>query len=249
MRKNVLIIGASSGLGKELALQYATDGWKVGVLARRTSLLLELSKLFPTTLLTQQGDISSPEIDTQLQTISSAMEKIDLIIVCASVVHMDTDIGSGKEAETIAINVQGYATVLQFAWNYFIKSGKGQIVGITSIAAARGNRNAPAYCASKAFQSNYLEGLRMRAKFENNAITVTELLPGYIDTDMAKGERIFWITTASKAALLCIKAISRQRARAFIPGKWRIVFTIQRFLPIFIYDKLLNGSWKFRRSS
>ena len=103
--------------------------------------------------------------------------------------------------------MQGFTRVLNFAWHYFNEQGGGQIVVITSVAAARGTKNAPAYNASKAFQSSYVEGLRLKAMHMNKKIVVTELVPGYIDTEMAKGDRIFWMASVEKAAKQSRKAI------------------------------------------
>src|SRR5436190_1435522 len=83
------------------------------------------------------------------------------------------------ELNTVDTNVRAYITALNVAWHYFRQRGNGHIVAVTSIAAARGNKTAPAYNASKAFQSNYIEGLRIKSKYENNKIVITELIPGY----------------------------------------------------------------------
>jgi short-subunit dehydrogenase len=137
--------------------------------------------------------------------------------------------------------------VLNTAWHYFKEKGNGHIVAVTSIAAARGNKAAPAYNASKAFQSNYLEALRVMSKYEKNKIVITELIPGFIDTAMGKGDRMFWIATVDKAARQSKRAIDKKRMRAFITKRWWLIYRILRLLPVFIYDPFINGSWKLNR--
>jgi short-subunit dehydrogenase len=111
---------------------------------------------------------------------------------------------------------------MTFAYGYFEKHPPGQIVGISSVAALRGNPLAPAYNASKAYQSNYLQSLRIKSRKAGKDIRVTEIRPGFVDTDMAKGDKLFWVASPEKAALLMYKAIIRKKRVAYISRRWRI---------------------------
>jgi short-subunit dehydrogenase len=247
MSKKIVIVGGSSGLGRRLAELYAAEGFGVGVIARRENLLTSLQKDFPDNIVIKKADIAEETIDQSLLEIINELNGVDIIIVAASIVNFNNSLLAKPEIETISINVHGYTKILTTAWQYFKEKGQGQIVGITSIAAARGNKVAPAYHASKSFQSIYLEGLRVKAKYENNSITISELIPGYIDTAMGKGDRLFWVARLEKAALQAKKAIEKKKARSFITKRWWFVYHLQRFLPIFIYDSIVNGSWKLKR--
>lgn len=246
MNKKIVIIGASSGLGKRLAELYANKDCEVGIIGRRENLLTELAQLYPGKICKRKADIADENIEQHIRELITALNGVDIIIVAASIINFNTDLLHQPELETIDVNVKGYTKVLGIAWQYFKEKGNGHIVGITSIAAARGNKLAPAYHASKAFQSVYLESLRVKAKYEKNNIVITELIPGYIDTAMGRGDRLFWVTPPDKAARQAIKAIEKKRARAFITKRWWFVYQVQRFLPIFIYDSIVNGSWKFK---
>lgn len=247
MSKKVLIVGASSGLGRRLAELYASEGWKVGALARRENLLTELQQLFPGKIFIKKADVADENISQFIKELIETLNGIDIIIIAASIIRFNNDLQAEPEKETIAINVKGYTNVLNTAWQYFKEKGMGHIVGITSIAAARGNKIAPAYHASKSFQSIYLESLRIKAKHEKNGVVVTELTPGYINTEMGKGERMFWVASLDKAARQAKKAIEKKKSRVFITKRWWFIYHIQRFLPIFIYDSVVNGSWKLKR--
>lgn len=247
MNKKILIIGGSSGFGRQLAISYASDGHKVGVIARRTSLLKELQVDFPGKIITRSGDIADTSIEKTITELTNELNKVDIIIVAASVIHFNNELHYKIEKDTIDINVTGYTNVLNIAWQYFKEQGYGQIVGITSIAAARGNKIAPAYHASKSFQSIYLESLRVKAKFEKSNIIVTELIPGYMETAMGKGDRMFWIASLEKATAQAKKAIEKKKTKAFITKRWWLVYHFQRVLPNFIYDSIVNGSWKIKR--
>ncbi len=245
MNKKVLIIGGSSGLGRQLATVYASKGYTVGVLARRGHLLTELKNEYPSIII-QQADIAEASIGEVVGQMIGTMKGLDIVILSASIIHINTELTPLPEEETISINVTGYTRIITTAWPYLKSAGGGQIVGITSIAGARGNKWAPAYHASKAFQSVYLESLRIKAKHENNNIRITELIPGYMNTQMAKGDRKFWVASVEKAARQSYMAIQRNKKRAFITKRWWLVYHVQRLLPIFIYDWVSNGKWKFQ---
>lgn len=247
MNKKILIIGGSSGLGKKLAELYAADGCQVGIVGRREYLLKEIREQFPGNIRILTADISHQDIDRQINEFIRSMDGVDIMIITASIVEFNKELSAEPELNTIATNISGFTRIINSAWHYFNKKGGGQIVAVTSIAAARGNKQAPAYNASKAYQSSYLEGLRLKAKHEKNNILFTELIPGYMDTAMGKGDRLFWVAPIDKAAHQAKKAIRKKRRRVFITKRWWLVYHIQRILPGLISDLILNSSWKLKR--
>lgn len=249
MSKKVIIIGASSGLGRRLAELYAEEGCTIGIMARRGNLLKELELQYPGKIFSQQADIADENISLNIKDLIRKINGVDIIIIAASVINFNNTLAEKPELETIIINVTGFTKIITAAWEYFLQAGKGHIVGVTSIAAARGNKAAPAYHASKSFQSIYLESLRVKSKSDKANISITELIPGYIDTAMGKGDRLFWVASPNKAAKQSKRAIDKRKARAFITKRWWFVFHLQRLLPIFIYDAVVNGSWKLKRNN
>lgn len=114
--------------------------------------------------------------------------------------------------------------------HYFFQQDHGHLVGISSIAALRGIPGAPIYSASKAFVSNYLEGLRAYAHNHKKNITVTTIEPGFVDTAMCKAESGFWCATPKKAAEQ-IYAIEKKKTHAYITRRWRLVAWLFKILP------------------
>lgn len=249
MKKKIIIIGASSGLGRRLAELYAEEGCTIGVMARRGTLLKELEQQFPGNIFSKQADISNENISEILNELISQLKGVDVIIITASIINFNSTLAENLETETIAINVTGFTRIVTAAWQHFKQTGSGQIVGITSIAAARGNKTAPAYHASKSYQSLYLESLRVKSKNEKANIIITELIPGYIDTAMGKGDRLFWVSTLEKASRQSKNAIDKKKSSAFITKRWWFIFHIQRLLPNYFYDTFINGSWKLNRKN
>ncbi len=92
----------------------------------------------------------------------------------------------------------------------------GHLVAISSVGGLRGSRQAPSYNASKAFQINYLEALKQKATFLNIAVSITDIRPGFVETDMAKGEGQFWVASVNKAARQIFDAILNKKEIAYI---------------------------------
>jgi short-subunit dehydrogenase len=234
-----IVIGASSGIGKELAIVLSQQGYTVGLTGRRIDLLEELKSNLPNPAFSKQMDISDhPKAMDLLENLIEEMGGVDLIVISAGVGFINADLNWGDEKKTIDVNVAGFAAMANVAFRHFVQVGKGHLVGISSIAAIRGNGEAPAYNASKAFISNYLEGLRTRASKAGLPILVTDIQPGFVDTAMAKGEGLFWVAPPQKAARQIQKVIQRKAKHAYVTKRWALIGCLLRVMPDFIYSKL-----------
>jgi short-subunit dehydrogenase len=237
--KKAIIVGASSGIGRDLAKILAGKGYAVGLIARREALLRNIQGELPSKAYIKAIDICNRD-DTQkgLTGLITEMGGADLVIISTGIGFINPELDLDKELETVATNVQGFVTVANVAFRHFVRQGAGHLVGISSIAAIRGGAEAPAYNASKAFISNYLQGLRQKAAKSKLAITVTDIQPGFVDTDMAKGEGIFWMAPVQKAAAQIYRAIERKRPHAFVTKRWRLVAWMLKIMPDFLYHRI-----------
>lgn len=237
--KKAIIVGASSGIGKELALLLSEEGYEVGLAARRNELLTEVAANCKTRAITAKIDVKNcAEAVEALHKLIEALSGVDLIILCAGIGHINPDLAWELEKETIDTNVTGFTALAGAAMKYFFEKGRGHLVGISSIAAIRGDHSGPAYGASKAFMANYLEGLSKKAAREKPGVIVTDIQPGLVDTAMAKGEGLFWVAPPRKAARQIFKAISAGKRKAYITRRWALIAWLLRILPDFIYNKL-----------
>ena len=116
--------------------------------------------------------------------------------------------------------------------------GAGHLVGISSLAALRGVGGAPAYAASKAFVSNYLQGVRYRFRKLKLPIVVTDVQPGFVDTAMAKADNLFWVASPQKAARQILAAIRGRKAHVYVTKRWRLIAWLMRLLPDAVYSRL-----------
>ncbi len=237
--KKAIIIGASSGIGKELTKIFASHGCEVGIAARRTDLLNELIAEIPTKIYTATIDIKNTDIAIQsLEKLIKDVGDVDIIVISSGVGHMNSLLDWSKEKETIETNVSGFTAMAGVAMHYFIQKRSGHLVGISSIASIRGDNAGPAYSASKAFMSNYLEGLRKKVAKEKIDITITDIQPGFVNTAMAKGGGLFWVASPQKAAKQIYQVIQQKKKKAYITKRWAIIAWLLKIMPDFIYNKI-----------
>ena len=237
--KKAVVIGASSGIGKELAKVLSQNGYTVGLAARRVDLMEGLEKeLFGTSYI-KRIDVSEADAAMdRLEELIHDMGGLDLIVISSGVGFINPGLEWKDEKATIDVNVSGFAAMANVAFRHFLEKGSGHIVGISSLAAIRGAADAQAYNASKAFVSNYLEGLRQKAAKAEGCIIVTDIKPGFVDTAMAKGEGLFWVAPPEKAALQIYRAIEQKKKHAYISKRWRAVAWLLKVMPDWVYNKL-----------
>lgn len=235
--KKAIIIGATSGIGLELAKLLAHSGYSIGITGRRLHLLEKLKSELGGNVFLQAVDVTQPDAPNNLQRLIMTMGGVDLMIISAGTGSIDPSLPWGKEKETIETNVLGFTAMANVAWHHFGEKGRGHLVGISSIAAIRGG-DSPSYNASKAFVSNYLQGLRYMAAKSKLPITVTDIQPGFVDTAMAQGESLFWVSSPQKAASQIYEAIKKKKKHAYITRRWRLIGWFLKLIPDILYHKL-----------
>jgi len=236
--KSAIVIGASSGIGRALAVAPSREGYRLGLVARRTELLAQLQTELAGPSAIKTVDVSQPELAIPLvRALIEELRDVELFIVNAGVGFENRPLAWEPERDTIAVNVLGFAAMVNVAVAHLEARGSGNLVGISSIAALRGNRAAPAYNASKAFASNYLEGVRYRFNKLKLPIAVTDIQPGYVDTPMAKGN-LFWVASPEKAARQIVDAIRARRHHAYITRRWRLIAWLMKALPDVVFRRI-----------
>jgi short-subunit dehydrogenase len=237
-RKRVIIVGASSGIGREIACKYVEHGCKVGITGRRLNLLQELQQQHPHQIFIASFDVTSTGNLERIQQLINEMGGLDLLIYNAGFGEPSLELDCETELLTTRTNVNGFVEIVGFAFNYFMAQGYGQIALTSSVAALRGNSWAPAYSASKAFMSNYAEGLNLKARKQRKDLVITDIRPGFVKTKQAKGNRQFWVASVKKAAGQIVRAIEQKKRVVYVTKRWRLVAFFFRFLPFWLYRRL-----------
>ena len=237
--KRAVIIGATSGIGRELGFELHRRGYIVGATGRRIDRLEELKEILEKRIHIQYMDVTQyPEAKTHLRSLIDQMEGMDLIVLNAGVTDFGKRSGWKAQKKVINVNISGFASLAAFSFEYFLQQGNGHIAGISSVAALFGNGLSPAYNASKAFVSTYLQGYRQKANHSDADITVTDIKPGYVESEMTEGRKgLFWISGTPLAARQIADAIEGKKNHAYIPRRWRLAAWLIKLTPNWVFDR------------
>ncbi len=238
--KKTVIIGATSGIGRALAVELHERGYIVGATGRRMEKLLELEDELHHRIYIQQMDIAKLEESRQkLQSLIEQMEEMDIIVLNAGVSNYQGKSGWETEKYVIEVNVAGFCSLANYSFSYFKKRGRGHVVGISSIASLFGHGLSAVYNASKSFVSTYLQGYRQKANHAKANIIVTDIKPGFVKSDMTRGlSGLFWVADPQKAARQLANAIEKKKNHAYITRRWRLVAWLMKLTPNWILDRL-----------
>ena len=235
--KKIIIIGGTSGIGKELALLYAGQKNRIAVTGRRKNLLDDLERSLPHGILTSCFDVTGSQNHTKVAELIQALGGLDLLIYNAGYGQPSAQLDWETERQTVQTNVTGFTEIVLYAFTYFAGQGYGQIAVTSSVAGGRGNSWAPAYSASKAFISRYAEGLNIKAKKLGMDIVITDIRPGFVATKEAVVHKRFWVATAPAAARQMITAIEKKKRVAYVTKRWWLIAQLLKIVPFRLYRR------------
>lgn len=237
-----IVVGASSGIGREVARILIADGWTVGIAARRVDKLKELQQLAPNRVHVFQLDVNSSEAEEQLMQQIAEMQGIDLYFHASGIGYQNALLESNLELSTVQTNALGFCRMIGVAFRYFTQQGCGHIAAITSIAGTRGLGVAPAYSATKALQNVYLESLAQLAYMRSLSIFITDVRPGFVQTPLLGESPHFpMLMSAHAVAQQIVKALYRRRKVVVIDRRWRILTFLWRLIPHCLWRKMSIG--------
>lgn len=229
--KQAIIIGASSGIGWELGVQLAAKGYQLGLMARREDCLQKLADSLPGTHFVQTTDVCQAEqAQEELTALIERMGDVALIIVNSGVGSAEKQLDWVIEREMIDVNVRGFAAMALVSYEYFEQRGGGHLAGISSVASHIFGGLTLTYHATKAFVSNYLAGMRSRARRTKLPITITTIEPGFVKTPMVQGNP-FWMAPVEKGVAQMVDGLLKEKNHIYITKRWRLVVWIVYLMP------------------
>ena len=239
MDKKVIIIGATSGLGREVALIYIAQGWKVGVAGRREAELEALRAAYPEQVSAQALDVTKEDAPEKLHALIEQVGGMDVFLLSSGIGKQNYTLETGIELATAATNVEGFIRMTNAAYHYFEKQGHGHLAVISSIAGTRGLGAAAAYSATKGFQNIYMDALDQLARMQKLNIRFTDIRPGFVATPLLTSSKKYpMLMDAPVVALDIVSAIEKKKRVAIIDWKFRLLVGFWRLIPKWIWLRL-----------
>lgn len=237
--KKAIVVGASSGIGHEVARLLIAQGWAVGVAARRIDKLTDLQAMTPERVYTVHIDVTNEDAETSLQQLIERMGGLNLYFHAAGIGWQNPSLNADIELKTMETNAVGFTRMIGCAYRYFANNGGGHIACITSIAGTKGLGPAPAYSATKAMQNTYLQALEQLAVCKQHNIHFTDIRPGFVDTPLLAGtSHLPMLMSTEKVARSIIKAINHRRHICVIDTRWCILTFFWRLIPNWIWRQI-----------
>ena len=230
--KRAIVMGASSGIGQQVARLLKADGWSVGVAARRVDLLTDYEYA-------AQIDVNDKEAGEQLLALVDRVGGMDLYFHASGIGKQNRELHEDIELRTVETNGLGFTRMVGTAYRYMAEHGDGHIAVISSIAGTKGLGPAPSYSATKAFQNTYIQSLEQLANARKLNIRFTDIRPGFVDTDLLKGDDKYpMLLDKEKVARDIVESIQKKRHVRVIDWRWRILTGMWRRVPCFIWRRL-----------
>lgn len=237
--KKAIVLGATSGIGREVARQLVDKGYLVAITGRRVELLDELKAENPEKYRVKALDVTQlDELSLGLDCLVKELGGLDLLVINSGTGHRNPTLDYEIEHPALMTNVLGFTAAVAWGYRFFEQQKSGHIAAITSVAGIRGNRFAPAYGASKAYGMHYLKSLRHKAEKEKANILVTDIRPGFVDTVMAQGDGLFWVATVEKAARQIVEAIEKRKKCVYVTKRWRAIAWLLPLIPNRLYHMI-----------
>jgi short-subunit dehydrogenase len=237
-----MITGASSGIGRGLALEIAGRGGHLGLLARREELLQEIvneacarnvKAVFAT------ADVRDAKaVREAADRFRNELGPIDILIANAGIgtAHHALRLAPEHAANVIGINVLGAVNSVSAVLPEMVERGQGRLVAISSLAAYRGLAKSAAYCASKAALSAYFESLRIDLR--DTGVGVTTIHPGFIKTDLTAGRaaKMPYLMERGYAVKKIVSAIEKEKKTFAFPWQLATIVRAGMLMPVAMYD-------------
>ena len=252
--KRIVIVGATSGIGLEVARLCIRAGWRVGAAGRRKEALEALRSEAPGQVETETIDITRDDAPERLARLVERLGGMEIYFHASGIGSRNTALRPDIELNTLRTNGEGFVRMVTAAFGHFRSHGGGRIAVISSIAGTKGLGSAPAYSATKRMQNTYIDALAQLSHMENCGIRFTDIRPGFVATPLLSGDgRYPMLMRTEKVAARIMHVLRHPRRRVVIDRRyalmvffWKLVlkplggmFGIYELLPAFIFSVLV----------
>lgn len=237
--KRIVIVGATSGIGLEVAKLCIREGWRVGAAGRREEALEALRALSPEQVVTEPLDITRADAPEHLSRLVDKLGGMDIYLHSSGVGSRNTDLRPDIELNTLRTNGEGFVRMVTAAFGYFRANGGGHLAVISSIAGTKGLGSAPAYSATKRMQNTYIDALAQLARMEKLHIRFTDIRPGFVATPLLAGDGHYpMLMEVGKVAARIMRVLKRQRRRVVIDRRYAVFVFFWKLIPEWLWERM-----------
>lgn len=237
--KRAIVIGASSGIGREVARLLLADGWIVGIAARREDRLMEVKSEYGGAVEVMRIDVTSDDAPERLLQLARMLGGVNLFVYCSGVGKQNPGLDQGVELATVDVNVKGFTAMVGTMFNYMASNLGGDIAVISSIAGTKGLGVASSYSATKAFQGTYIQALEQLSNMRRLHIRFTDIRPGFVDTDLLSGSGSYpMLMDKTAVARQIVRAVYAHRHVCVIDWRYRLLVFFWRLTPRWLWRRL-----------
>jgi short-subunit dehydrogenase len=238
--KYAIIIGATSGIGREVAKTLLNGGWQIGVAGRREKELQALQALAPAGRVAVEAlDVTQDDAPERLQRLIARTGGMDLFVLSSGIGSLNPALDAAVELRTVQTNALGFTRMMTAAFHYFKQQNSGHLAIISSVAGTKGMGDAPAYSSTKRFQSTYMDALAQLARREKLKICFTDIRPGFVATPLLKGERKYpMLMKPERVAKQIVAALDRRKRVAIIDRRYALLVFFWRLIPQWLWERI-----------
>lgn len=237
--KRIVIVGATSGIGLEVARLSIRAGWRVGAAGRRTEALEALRAEAPAQVEIQSMDITRDDAPELLARLTERLGGMDIYFHASGIGSRNTELRPDIEIATLRTNGEGFVRMVTAAFGYFRGHGGGRIAAISSIAGTKGLGTAPAYSATKRMQNTYIDALAQLSRMEGYGIRFTDIRPGFVATPLLAGDGHYpMLMHTEKVAARIMHVLRHPRRRVVIDRRYAVLVFFWKLIPEWLWERL-----------
>ncbi len=239
-RRRIVIVGATSGIGWEVARLFIAAGWHVGIAGRREEQLKQLANTAPDRVVWEVIDITKEEAVAGLEHLIERLGGMEFYLHVSGIGFQNPTLDPGIELRTVETNAAGFTRLVTTAYRYFAAKGKGGHIGaVSSIAGTKGLGTAAAYSATKRYQNCYLDALAQLSRMRHHGITFTDIRPGFVATALLNDSQHYpLMMQPEKVARQIYTALLRRKRSVVIDWRYRLLVALWRLIPRFVWERL-----------
>lgn len=237
--KRIVIVGATSGIGLEVAKRCIREGWRVGAAGRREDALEKLRALAPDQVVTEPLDVTRDDAPEHLSRLIEKLGGMDIYLNSSGVGSRNTELRPDIEINTLRTNGEGFVRMVTAAFGYFRDHGGGHLAVISSIAGTKGLGSAPAYSATKRMQNTYIDALAQLSHMQKLDIRFTDIRPGFVATPLLDGDGQYpMLMQVDKVAGRIMQVLKSRRRRVVIDRRYAVFVFFWKLIPEWLWERL-----------